>query len=53
MHQCFLCEKDVSDGDFCYGCKEYICDDCSGGFNAPMGSHSPDDHEDACDEEDD
>lgn len=36
---CKLCSKVCDEGDFCYGCKEYICGDCENRLNAPMGKH--------------
>ena len=53
VSKCALCEKEVPEDNFCHGCKEFVCDGCSGGFNAPMGGHDLMDHEEALDDEDD
>jgi len=28
MPKCYFCKKEVSDDYYCYGCDEYVCDDC-------------------------
>ena len=40
---CYFCSRPVTDEAYCFGCAEYICDDCD---TAPelCGDHSPDDH---------
>jgi hypothetical protein len=42
--KCALCGKTVDDGSLCYGCKEYVCDDCDPGLETPLGKHSLDVH---------
>lgn len=26
--ECFFCHKPTTDWDLCYGCKQYVCEDC-------------------------
>lgn len=40
------CENEVDDGDFCYGCGHYICDEHS--LCDPWGSHDPEEHWNVC-----
>ena len=50
---CYLCEETpIAKEDFCYGCKQSICEDCAVNQNMPFGRHDPEDHLDE-DEEDD
>ena len=46
--ECALCDAVVmyADDYWCSGCEEVICANCGEG---PWGSHSPDDHQPACD----
>jgi len=44
MGKCYFCGKEVDDEFYCYGCKEYICEDHLG-YDPPMGEHHPEDHE--------
>ncbi len=40
--KCAICGGDVGPEDFCYGCREYICDGCD---NCPPAiEHTLDDH---------
>lgn len=41
---CIFCGKDVTDDEYCYGCKEYVCEDCDN-RSVPFGEHSVRDHE--------
>ena len=37
---CFVCEKAVTDDDFCFGCREAICEACDrNGKTMPFGPH--------------
>jgi len=53
---CFFCERKFADRGlepddyYCYGCSEYICDECSP--CDPWGNHDVMDHQE-CDEEED
>ncbi len=43
---CHLCEvNSTTNEDFCYGCNESICSDCSVNFELPFGGHDPEDHQ--------
>jgi len=43
---CYFCEKEVSEGDYCYGCKHYICEDCDkAGMDIGFGGHDVDEHQ--------
>lgn len=43
MARCYFCKEKVDAEDtLCYGCDEYICDDCS--TRDPWGDHDPEDH---------
>jgi len=41
---CYFCEKEVTEDDYCFGCKHYVCEDCD---HAPLtiGDHDVDDHQ--------
>ena len=39
---CYLCGRAVEDIDYCWGCKEYICQDCN--ETDASGNHYPEDH---------
>lgn len=42
---CFNCGKPLTQDDYCFGCKEYICDKCdANGVTMPPGRHEPTDH---------
>lgn len=47
MPQCYFCHKEVPEEDYCYGCKEYVCNDCdetgAGGNHAVEEHKAPDD----------
>lgn len=40
--KCYFCGKHCTEEDFCYGCQQYICEDCD--ETGIMGSHDPEDH---------
>lgn len=40
--RCYFCNREVSEEDYCYGCREYICDDCD--EMIPVGRHKVEDH---------
>ena len=41
---CFNCNDEVGGGDYCYGCNEYVCEDCNIAMGSLGGLHSPEDH---------
>lgn len=44
--KCVICESvDITENDFCHGCKSYLCDKHGG---SPWGNHGPDDHQPPC-----
>lgn len=47
---CYFCHKDVGAGNYCYGCLEYVCENCD--FTGPSGAHEVEDHEWAEDDDD-
>jgi len=51
--KCYFCAAEVSDDDYCYGCKEYVCAECDVmSINMPWGGHGVDLHaEEALDED--
>lgn len=38
---CYFCPTKTTHKDYCYGCKENVCDDCAG---EAMGDHEVKDH---------
>lgn len=55
---CFFCKKVIDHQHFCYGCKQYVCDDCCASAegwsvaDATGHGHSVHDHQEpAIDEE--
>lgn len=42
--RCFGCSTELGSGDWCPGCKSFICDECSRNLRIPMGGHSPEAH---------
>ncbi len=43
MYICDLCSVDrCNSGDFCYGCEEWVCNECDVGN--VWGPHNPEDH---------
>ncbi len=41
---CFNCYKLVGSELYCYGCKEWICDDCEKAFCTSGFGHPPEEH---------
>lgn len=40
---CFLCGGRTTKGDYCWGCKKFVCETCS--QNPSLGpGHAPEDH---------
>lgn len=56
--KCFKCEVELGKEFYCYGCEEFVCDDCPGHWSvadaASSNKHEPEDHfvEAECDDED-
>lgn len=50
---CFNCSAPLDDDYFCYGCEEFVCDECN--VSGAWGDHTAEDHliADWDDEEDD
>lgn len=43
--KCFNCGKAVTEDDFCFGCKAYVCEECNtNGLNVPWGGHDKSAH---------
>ena len=42
MPNCYFCNREVGEDDFCFGCQQYICDKCDDSEQA--GDHEPEDH---------
>jgi len=42
VKKCYLCGMECDEDDICYGCDEYICDECN--EVDQMGKHRPEDH---------
>lgn len=43
--KCFNCETDVTDDDFCHGCRAYLCQPCNvGGLNVMGFGHAREVH---------
>lgn len=49
---CYFCDKELDGEWFCYGCEEYVCEECDKNPNLPFGSHHVTDHEDYDDDDD-
>lgn len=41
--RCFNCNEPVPRGSFCFGCKEFVCDECDVNHDV-WGGHSPEAH---------
>ena len=41
--RCYFCKREVDAGSYCYGCKEYVCEDCDNAYDL-MGEHHVEDH---------
>lgn len=52
--KCFNCEKEVGEGEYCHGCKAFVCDECDQrALSGRMGAHPKEDHLIGEDEDDD
>lgn len=40
---CYFCGKEVTEDDFCHGCKHYVCQECD--EDMPLGNHCVEDHQ--------
>lgn len=40
---CYFCGKEVTEDDFCYGCRHYVCQECD--EETPFGNHCVEDHQ--------
>ncbi len=53
---CYKCGKELDSEFYCYGCKEFICDDCPESWSVADATrsnrHEPDDHFTAADDTD-
>lgn len=52
VSSCFLCDGDTTENDFCFGCKQPICSDCSKNESTGGFGHDPEDHLEEDEEED-
>lgn len=44
---CALCNKaGLGEGQYCFGCRRYVCEECSTNVDMPWGSHEPEAHKD-------
>ena len=43
-NKCYHCKESCNEDQFCHGCKQYICEDCSKNYEMPWGGHDPDLH---------
>jgi len=43
MPICYFCAKSVTEEDYCFGCKHFVCQDCD--QEKPIGNHDVDDHQ--------
>ena len=42
---CFNCGKLLSEDNYCFGCKSFVCDDCDlRQYSGRVGSHPKEDH---------
>lgn len=41
--RCYFCKREVTEMDYCYGCGEYVCQECTG-EDPPGGKHKVEDH---------
>lgn len=41
--KCYFCSKDLTKDNYCYGCKEFICENCDT-ETIPFGRHHPSEH---------
>jgi hypothetical protein len=43
--KCYFCKTPVTEDEYCYGCGEYVCDDCGLSMNPPFGKHPVEAHQ--------
>ncbi len=43
--KCYFCNKPTTQEDFCYGCQQYICEECNTNADLPFGKHKVEDHQ--------
>lgn len=49
---CFKCKKDVTQDDFCFGCKQYVCEPCNvNALGIRWGGHDVEEHYETSDPE--
>ena len=41
LYHCLLCQQEVTEDAMCWGCNEYICENCYGIIETPQGFHHP------------
>lgn len=46
---CYFCGEETDEEHYCYGCKHYVCSNCS--EEDPFGDHDVEDHQPEPDEE--
>jgi len=44
MPKCYFCRREVSEDNYCFGCDEYVCDECD--QNEVIADHLVEDHKD-------
>lgn len=44
--RCYFCKAEVTECDFCYGCGQYVCEECEEYpvEDRPCGKHKVEDH---------
>lgn len=42
--KCYFCPKIVDGGNYCFGCGQYVCDECDHQSLGAMGKHPVEDH---------
>lgn len=45
MAICYFCPTEVDDGDYCHGCREYVCEDCDEVSLMGPAPHDVEDHQ--------
>ena len=40
---CYFCEKHVTEEDYCFGCKHFVCEECD--KLTPIGNHHVKEHQ--------
>jgi hypothetical protein len=44
MGPCFNCGRACAPGEYCFGCKRHVCDECAINLEIPFGAHTPEMH---------